>query len=179
MDDRCPELGLYIIAHEGQPSFLETLRPGWVAGDEDRHIIDKSGPGFQRTLRIKARCLLRANRKIVQNNLGSRFLERLNHSGHIRLRILRNRKSTCLIVIGHVLGIAVQDPPHHNPRAAALNVPAKYRRTIWLFKNCFNNVPADLSPVYVKRCYYLDLPGSVTANLPVHEADSVRPGYGS
>ena len=44
--DGRPKLGLNVIANKGKGLLVETLGPGWIAGNEHRDAIDESDPSF-------------------------------------------------------------------------------------------------------------------------------------
>ena len=80
IDDRAMQNGraqlrLNVVADERQIFFLKPLRPDRVAGDENRDVVDKSEPRFKRAAGIETGRFLRADRQIVDHDLGAGFAQ--------------------------------------------------------------------------------------------------------
>ena len=150
---------------------LELLRPGRVAGDEDRHVVDERDPGFEGALGIELGRLLGPDRQVVQEDLGARALQDPHHVVGARLGAVALDEREVVLVAAHVFRDPVQNTSHRHLDASGRHRRGEDRGAVWSRKDGLVHVDADLSLVDVEGGHDLDVRGGVPTDLPVHQAN--------
>src|SRR5438128_404342 len=178
MQDSGPHLRLNIVADEGQVFISKTFGPDRVARDENRYVVNKTEPGFQRATGVEAGRLFGADREIIDHQFSGGVLQFGNDlfAGGF---FFQRQECAQRILIAHMRRVAVENAPHPYDCATELDLFTKDFCAIRRRKNCLADVKTDLTPVNVKSSNDFDIARPVRADLAVHQPDAGAVGGGA
>ncbi len=94
-------------------------------------------------------------------------------SSLVGLAILGDDEGAIVVIVGHVLGDAVEDAAHLDGGAGRLDALAEHRGAIRLGEDRIGDVLADLARIDVPGSDDMDVAGAIAAEIPMHQADRV------
>jgi hypothetical protein len=161
--DRGADLGLDVVADDGQAGLLEAPVPVVLGADEHRDAVHEAAAGLEDLLHVPLRRLLGAHGQVGDDDVRVRVLEDLHDVGGLALGLLDLR--------GRVLADAVvrHAAVHGDPEL--LRGPVReLDRVVRVGPDRLAEVLADLRGVDVERGRELDVADVVAAEVDVHEA---------
>src|SRR5215471_3130919 len=163
------ELRFDVVTNNGEVFVGKTFGPGRIAGDENGDIVDESDPGFERAAGIELGRLFRTDGEIIDHDLGGGILE-LGNDLFAGGFFFQGKKGAERIMIGHMLGVAVEDAAHFHDRTDESDIIAKNLGAIRWRKDRFADVEPNFAAVDVKRGDDFDIARAVGTDLFMHEA---------
>ena len=135
--------------------------------------LTNATPASKRALGVEFGRLLAAHGQIIDQHVGTRFLENAHHVGLVGLRFVGDPERAVIRIVGHVIGDAVELAAHSDDCAARGNVIAEHLGAVRLGEDRLGYVLADLAPVNVPGGDNVDVARAVPADIPVHQPDRV------
>src|SRR4051794_20272064 len=152
MHDRRAYLRLNVVSDNRQIFVGESFRPGGIARDKDRDVIDKTESSFQGATGVKSGGLLGTDGKIIDHEF-RRGIFQLADNVFASGFLLEWKECAQRVLILHVRWIAIQNAAHFYDRTSELDLFTEDLCAIGRRKNSPADVKADLAAVDIESRY--------------------------
>ena len=159
--DRRADLRLDVVADDRHARLLEAALPVRLAGDEHRHAVHHRAAGLEDLLRVPLRRHLRADREVVDDDVGLRVAEDPDDVVGLARRLRDDLREV------------LADPVVRHPAAdgdAGLRDVGELDRVVRVRPDRLGEVLADLVGGDVEGGGELDVADVVAAEVDVHQA---------
>ena len=169
MGDRRADLGLYVIADDGQALLREPPLPIGFPRDEHRNAVDEGATGLERLLDVPLGGLFAADREVAHDDVDLPLAKDADHVVGLARRLLHDpREVLADPVVGHATAY-----PH-----ARVGDIGEAIGVVGRGVDGVGEVFADLVPVDVERGNEVDVPQVIPPEVDVHDPRDAIGGLG-